>query len=390
MKEWLKFFTDKRFLIPVIFVICFELLLQSGIYTPFLRKNSYAANVNRIINHVVDMKKVHDPDIIVLGTSVAYQGLSMRILQDRLNAKGLKIQSIAIPGSELIVQELVTQKVLKEFKNVKLLIYVAEVTMPWVSQRGFYLPTLAMIGEFSKIDFLPMLIEYEYTYKYDDIAYLLFKSIAYRRDLKDFITDPGKRLKHISKASNNPNLKFYDFENEYYEKISSYQITSMDDCIAKTKNWGNPPYPESSPEHKKAVFETCDLALVTQKYLLPTKQTKTADTPETELYFRRLQKVFSHYQNQNIKILTIFAPYSHIIKEIGGNEKMDVWNRKLAEVLKTENPPMADFQNIFTGKDSNAYCYDTIHLNHQGMELFSESLAEYLDKNIEKIISKKE
>jgi hypothetical protein len=50
---------------------------------------------------------------------------------------------------------LVSEKILKEFPNVKLLIYVGEVTMPWVSQTGLGLPTLAMISEFSRVDVVP-------------------------------------------------------------------------------------------------------------------------------------------------------------------------------------------------------------------------------------------
>jgi hypothetical protein len=166
MTEFNKFYKDKRFYFPILAFLLFELILETGIYTSLLKKNSYAANINRITNHVISKKQIHDPDILILGTSVAYQGLSTRILQEKINATGLKIQSIAIPGSELIVQHLVSEKLLKEFPNVKLLIYVGEVTMPWVSQTGLGLPTLAMISEFSRVDVVPLLNEFEYTSKF--------------------------------------------------------------------------------------------------------------------------------------------------------------------------------------------------------------------------------
>ena len=162
MIEFNKFYKDKRFYILILVIFLFELCLQTGIYKPLLKKRSYAANVNLITDHIIDKKEEHDPDILIIGTSVAYQGLSLPILQNKIQDTGYKIQSVAIPGSELIVQSLAVEKVLREFKNVKLVIYVGEITMPWVSKTDLTLPTLAMIGEFDKTDFLPKIIDFEY------------------------------------------------------------------------------------------------------------------------------------------------------------------------------------------------------------------------------------
>ena len=369
--EFHKFYKDKRFYIPILVLLCFELILQTGVYKPYLKKNSYAANINRITDHVIAQKKHHDPDILILGTSVAYQGLSPRILQEKLTPLGLKIQSIAIPGSELIVQDLATQKVLRELQKVKLLIYVGEITMPWVAQENLGLPTLAMIGEFEKSIFWNLPKEYNYNVLFEDYVYLFSKSIAYRRDFRDFFTDPAKRFKHISRSKKHPNLNFYDFENNHTEKMSSYKITSLEDCIEKTKEWYSPPYPENSNEdHKKAIFDTCDLASKTT--------TEAQRTSKTKLYFERLSKLYKHYQNKNIKILNIFAPYSYTMKHLGGKQRLQVWQEELEKILGQENVHIADFQDIFQNEDSNEYCYDTIHLNKQGMERFSNVLGNYL------------
>ncbi|MCE9499986.1 MAG: SGNH/GDSL hydrolase family protein, partial [Leptospira sp.] len=197
MTEFNKFYKDKRFYIPVIVILVFELLLQLGVYTPFLKKNSYASNVNRITNHVLSKQPELDPDILILGTSVAYQGLSVRILNEKLKSTGLKVQSIAIPGSELIVQDMAVEKVLPKFKNVKLVIHVGEITMPWVSQTELNLPTLAMIAEFNRIEAVRKSFENEYNIRGEDIFYILFRSIAYRRDMREFFLDPGKRIKYL-------------------------------------------------------------------------------------------------------------------------------------------------------------------------------------------------
>ena len=394
MNEFNKFYKDKRFYLPILILIFFELILETGIYTPFLKKNSYAANINRITNHVLSNRINHNPDILVLGTSVAFQGLSPKILQEIIEPTGLKVQSIAIPGSELIVQHLASKRLLEEFKDVKYLIYVGEVTMPWVSQTGLGLPTLAMISEFPRMSVLPLLSEFEYGskfkiplidhefithYGFSDVSYILFKSIAYRRDFNDFILDPGKRIKYISRDRKNPNNNFYYFENQSTERMSSYNFQSLEDCVNQTKDYTNPPYPENSnSDHKKAIYDTCALSISTIQLLSPVESAPVADTDSTRLYFKRLQWVLENYTSRDIKVLTVFAPYSYTMGKIGGERKMQVWKREVSSILKENNAGILDLQDLFQSEDSNLYCYDTIHLNNDGMKKFSKALGEFL------------
>ncbi len=398
MTEFNLFYKDKRFYLPILIFILFELFLNLGIYTPYLKKNSYAANINRISNHVVAQKENHDPDILLLGTSVAYEGLSPKILQESIDSTGLKIQSIAIPGSELIVQHLVSKKLLKEFPKVKYLIYVGEVTMPWVSQTGLGLPTLAMISEFPRLEVIPLLNEFEYvsnfkipvlekefstSYGFSDMSYILFKSIAYRRDINDLILDPGKRIKYISRDRSNPNTNFYYYENSHPEKMSSYQFQDLNDCVNKTRDFNNPPFPENSNiDHKKAIYDTCSLSIHTIRELEPAMNASSADTLSTKLYFKRLKYVFDNYTRKDIQILTVFAPYSYTMGKIGGKPKMEVWNREIDNLLKEKNAGILDLQDLFDGSDSNEYCYDTIHLNQAGMEVFSRALGKHIFREI--------
>ena len=360
MTEFNKFYKDKRFYIPILVLIGFELLFQlcAGFYRPFLKKKSYAANINQIIGHITEKKQNHEPDILIVGTSVAYQGLSLPSLQEKIKDTGYKIQSVAIPGSELIVQSLAVEEVLKEFKNVKLVIYVGEITMPWVSKTDLTLPTLAMVNEFDKISALKKVVEFDYDsgkgwgyfLHYDDWAYLFFKSIAYRRDLNDFLVDPGKRLKYISRKNANPNLNFYEYDNDRTEKMSDYQILNLEDCFNKTHPFdNNHPIPvTSNPDHRKAIWDTCWVA----KYSTNV-QTRT---PETELYFKRLASIYSHIQKKNIKIINIFAPYSNAIEsQLGGAGRVQVWKEEL-EKINPPNPILVDFRNVFYGKNGDEYC----------------------------------
>ena len=369
MTEFGKFFRTKTFLIPVGVIVAMELLLQAGCYSPFLKKNSYAANVNRILNHVIDKKDVLDPEILVFGTSVGYQGLSVPRLNQRLAPH--KINSIAIPGSELIVQELAVRKALKNFDNIKTVIHVMELTMPWVNKNELALPTLAMIAEINRPLALQKIYEYEYDVRRDDVGYIMLRSVAYRRDMKDVFFNGDKRLKDFVKSVREGNDNYYDYENSYTEAISMYSPVDLKDCQAKTGPANTDPIPAgSNKHHKKALYDTCSLGLVTR--------IKSTATPESEEYFRRLKLLYAPLQEKNIRIINVFAPYSDIISHLGGPERLQHWRENLERILGPENTTVIDMQYIFRGKNSGEYFYDLIHLNKKGMLEFSDRLADEL------------
>lgn len=53
MKEYIAFIKDSKFWIPVLILVGLEIVMQFGCYRPFLKKNSYAANVSRITDHTL-------------------------------------------------------------------------------------------------------------------------------------------------------------------------------------------------------------------------------------------------------------------------------------------------------------------------------------------------
>ncbi len=397
-----QFYKDKRFWMPILVLVLFELFLQTGIYKPMLKKNSYAANINNILGHVIEKKDVHNPEILIVGTSVAYQGLSLKTLQEKINGKGYKIQSASIPGSELIIQDLAIEKILRELDRVKLIVYVGEITMPWVSQTHLTLPSLGMLGEFSRLDSFPNLVEFGYKtfvpkdnpsfferhkanfmikkIDYDDWAFLVFDSIKYRRDIGNFLKDPTVRIRYVKNKYLSPNENFYEYENQNQQKMSSYSIKNLDDCVQKTNpNTNKDPIPSDSDfNHKKAIYDTCALS----KYTSP-EQNRTA---ETNLYFKRLAIIYKKIKEKNIKIINVFAPYSQVIdNNLGGAGRLQVWKEEL-EKLNGPNAEVMDFRNAFSGLDSDAYCYDVIHLNQKGAELFSNALGDYLVKNLDRLM----
>ena len=263
------------------------------------------------------------------------------------------------------------EKVLQKFKNVKMVVHVVEVTMPWVQQKNLSLPTLAMISEFNRINAVKKLYDFRYEVKVDDLSYTLVRSFAYRRDLREFLLAPNERLKHVVRSLKKPNTKIADHENTQKEKVSSYPISNLDECINKTDVVANKdPIPAGSNFfHKKAVWDTC--------YLAKNTTTETNKTESTDLYFYRLSILYQFLKERNIKVINVFAPYSSLLSVLGGKERMQFWEQELKKINGQDHIIM-DMQNIFDVSKNGDYCYDLIHLNYFGMMEFSKALGEFL------------
>lgn len=380
-KEYILFFKDKRLWVVILVLFIFELLLQLGFYKPFLKKNSYAANVNRITGHAVKMKHQLDPDILILGTSVAFEGLSVRILNEILEETGLKVQSLAIPGSELVVQYRVVERFLKEFPKTKLILHVMEAGMPWVDRNELVLPTLAMLSELGNFQAIPTVYDFEYIVTPQDLGYLIFKSIAYRRDMKDFLSEPHERIKFLGREWKEPNTKPWDYENHHTETVSAYNVRTVDECLEKTNPNNRDPIPTGSTErHKKMLYDTCKLSKDTTD--------ETGKTERTDRYFRRMAKIYQLIPKEKIKVIHVFAPYSEIIYHFGKERRMPIWkeelNRVTKEVLGYNQADIIDLESLLDGPNNGDFCFDLIHLNQRGMEVFSKALGEILKKRYEK------
>ena len=91
MREVLKFFGDIRFYAPIVFIILFELFLQSGAYAYIQKPRSAAKNVLNIVKY--GKKSKLKPNLLVLGTSVAFEGVNLQLLNQKLKANNMRAQS---------------------------------------------------------------------------------------------------------------------------------------------------------------------------------------------------------------------------------------------------------------------------------------------------------
>ncbi|TGL62551.1 hypothetical protein [Leptospira jelokensis] len=376
-KETLLFLQDKKIITVVLFLFVFETILQLGAYKSYLKKNSYASNINRVTEHVTSHKNELNPNILIVGTSVAFEGISVRILNEKLAPLGWKTQSIAIRGSELIVQHRILEEYLDEFPDVKIILHVMEPGMPWVDRKNAVEPTLAMLSELGNFKAIPSLHEFEYELDVSNYLFLLFKSIAYRKDMSDLIINFNERIKSISRTSKNPNLNPWDYENDHPESIDEYNLTSVDDCLNRLALHLPIDIPKgSNQDHRRMLYETCNVAAVVPK--------DTGKTESTERYFRRLTKMYEFIGKRKIHIYNIFAPYSDVIRKTNDENRMKVWYDGLTNALKANQSLDAiDLQDSL-GEKNGEYCFDLIHLNEKGMIQFSNVLAKELEKKLGK------
>lgn len=364
MKEYILFLKDKSVVSAIIIILLIEASMQFGCYNKLLKKSSYASNVNRITDHVLSKKNELDPDILIMGTSLAYEGISLKQLNEKLKPLHLKAQSIAIPGAELLVQQLAVEKVLTEFKNVKYIIHVNEAEMPWTVGTILSTPTLAMASEFNRIREVEKIKEDEYTISMQEYFYIVLKLWAYRHDLADFILNPEKRIKDISRARTIYEENLYAYENKNQESLELYAFHDLDSAIELTKN--NAPIANGSNQyHKDAIYKTCKLAKETNVTL--------DETPSTLLFKKRLTNFYSVLRKKNIKIINVFPPLSIYLGHFQHKKRIEFWKEKYKIILGTG---ILDLTDCIPKENNASYYYDIVHANQKGMKIFTDTLGE--------------
>lgn len=326
---------------------------------------------------MINQKENLNPNILIVGTSIAFEGISIRLLNEKLTPLGWKTQSIAIRGSELIVQHRILEEYLDQFPDVKIILHVMEPGMPWVDRKTAVEPTLSMLSELGNFKAIPTLREFEYDLNFSNYLYMVFKSIAYRKDMSDLVINFNERIKTIVRTNKNPNLNPWDYENDHPESIDEYNLTSVNDCIDRLALHLPIEIPNgSNPDHRRMLFETCNVANVVPK--------DTNATENTERYFRRMTKMYNFIGQKKIHIYNIFAPYSDVIRNTNDENRMKVWYDGLTKSLKDfQTLDAIDLQDSL-GEKNGEYCFDLIHLNEKGMVKFSNILAKELEKKLGK------
>lgn len=373
MKIYIQFFKDRSLLTALFVLLCIEMILQTGVYKSVLKKNSYASNVNRITDHPISQKKNLEPNILIVGTSIAYEGISLTLLNEKLKPHGYAAQSVAVPGADLMVQDLSLRKNLEHFPGIKYILHINEIQMPWVVNQKYPSDAaLSMISEFNKTDALKKLSEDEYHLGPYQIVYVLSRLFAYRKDLGEFFLGPDKRLKDAGKMrKEKKEAGLYSYENKYTPSMSLYSFSNLNECI-KVTSVGSKIPAGSDDYHRDAIFRTCTLAKAAN---LPLEKNEN-----TELYKKRLKNMYKYSLEKGIKVINVFPPLPVYLDEDSLPERIRFWKNEYSDILSS---PLLDLSGSIPRSGNSDYYYDMIHLNRKGMEKFTYSIA---DSFIEQII----
>ncbi|GIX42654.1 MAG: hypothetical protein KatS3mg129_2387 [Leptospiraceae bacterium] len=361
-KELKRFFTHPLFFIPILIPFLLEIILRIGLYDSLLKPLSYAANIKRI-QHIIKYSSI-DPQILIIGTSVPYQGLLLDHLNQKAN-NNIIFQSIATQGAYLTTQTMLLKYTLKHRENIKYMIHFADLDFPWQERYDIELANRSMLAQFPINETISLLKQNQYKLKIEDYRFFYIKILTYQNDLRDFLLNPYGRLKSITRFKKQFNPDYAFINNNYYS-IGVYG-TTIEECIQNAFK-GIPYFDKNKKQitdepHRTAVLDTCRMANY-DPYKEPGRATWEY------LFYIRLKNLYQFAINHNIKIITILPPYSIFMKYARDDKKANFW----IQTIKKIHPEIIirDHRFVLDDKNNLFYFYDTIHLNRIGAEKYTE------------------
>lgn len=370
---WLKFIRTPVFWGPLSFFLILEGCMQLGLYKPFLSP-SYAHNVNRIVN-VMEQTSVK-PEAVILGTSVAYQG----ILTPELNKELKKyngaptVQNAATEGAMLETQHAIFNRIIDNLPDVRTVIHIAEWNFAWTARYELETANRSMLSQLPRLQVLPLLDEYKVRLNPDDYTYFFIKSVTYKSDMRDFILDPLDRVKYIGRRLREKEQN-YVYVNQHKYALSVYGRT-LNQCIENaTKDTPMPVdengNPLSDKLHRRTAIQTCHIAKHNLRNI--------GGAPQwNHLFFERLKLFHNSMRERNIKVFTVFAPYAEMLPDHGDDTPLYLWQDMLGRIYGDENYELIDLRYMLDGPDNADYFYDVIHLNESGARRFTHELGNRL------------
>lgn len=369
MKAIVSILKDPRIYVPIGFLVLFELFMQTGLYRGLMQPRSYADNVNRILKLAGTTR---DPSALIIGTSVAYQGVQVPYLNQLLEKDGIVVESGACEGAKLETQHLIMRALLARMPNVKTVIHFVEASHPSTARDHQDLANRSMVAQFPRSETLHVLHGHNYHLTYSDYLFFYIRTLTYQKDFRDFVLDPLDRFKGIGRRRREVNAGIV-YENKYDYKLSAFPAKNAQECIESSMKADIAAMGKgvTDEHHRKAVLQTCQL--VVQDPLNGPGHAQWA-----ALYFKRLQFTYKDITDRGIKVIVVFTPYAQLIQDLNAEYRMKVWNEGLSSAVAPENLKTIDLRHALDGPNNSDYYYDTIHLNRQGATLLTESLAEKL------------
>ena len=371
LRALLLYAKDPRFYVPVAVLIAVELFMQFG-YRDYLDPQSYADNINRITATVKSSQI--KPDLLVLGTSVAYQGIQVRALNERLGPLGITAQSGACQGAKLMTQHAIYRSLRSDLPKLKYVVLVSEVSFPWTARRHIDEPNLSMISQLPRRVAYGITADYGMKLAFPEHLYLNVRSITYRRDLRAFALSPLKRLKRLHRRNLEPPSP-YVYENREIFRMSAYKAQSLDECMENARRGIPPRGPDgqmiTDRHHRNAVLQTCAVGR-------DDPMSHPGGPQWTRLFFNRLALMHAEIRRDGSIPIVVFMPYSDLIRDLNADHRLTVWKNYLGRMYGKDEFHLLDLRRSLDGPRNGDYYYDTIHLNSYGAARFTEILSRHL------------
>lgn len=191
----MSFFAHYRFWLPFVILLCVELFFQSGLYEPLVKRESFVGKTIQAKQAVstIGSSRVN---FVTLGDSKARLGLNHTELLRASQGHGLLHINLSINGAHLLAYKKMVEWIRKDFPNVK----------------GVFIGVNAhaVIGEFDPVYELPVIqpfrrlgdfieVERRIPFKANELdTYGTYSALfLYRKDIKDFIKNPLKRIEGL-------------------------------------------------------------------------------------------------------------------------------------------------------------------------------------------------
>lgn len=371
MSDLVKFLRDPRFFAPFAIVLAFEVFLQSGLYARLLEPNSYAANVRHIMR-TTEASEVR-PNVLILGTSVAYQGVNLPYLNELVKDTGLVVQSAACQGCMVETQYALYRTLGPELPGVRAVLHFGETALAWKARHKLDTANRSMLAQFPRRTTFDILQRLQFDLEPWDYVYYNVRSATYQADLRDFTLAPLTRIKVLTRFERKRRFD-YPYVNEYDYSMAVFGAKDLDDCAKKA----SAPHPEliaqnlTDRHHQNAVFQTCEIARW------------EAQVPElggvqwNALFFSRLDQFYDEVYGDQRMVITAFPPYSDLVLHLNEDRRKAVWERELAKIHGERPYRLIDMRRSLDGPLNQTYYYDLLHLNEAGARAWTEQIAKEL------------
>lgn len=371
---------DARLWIPLVVLLGFELIMQTGVYRHMLRPDTFAYNVNRV-RRIIKSSPIQ-ANTLVLGTSVPYQGILLPQLNASLADTGMVVQSAATEGAKIETQYLIYRDLAATNKQIKTIIFVADMSLAWKHRFGLDTSNRDMVAQFSRLEIFNTLDILQYRLRPQDYTYFLFRSLTYKKDLRDFVLDPPYRFKKINRELREQS-PLYPHTNTNIYSMGGLGVVDLPTCIvrasrkelhmdAKEKVHDETGKEVSNLHHQRGVVRTCQQAGF-EIYLKSLGITEWRD-----LYFERLRTVFAQIQKDGKKIIVVYPPYSNLVDPVNADPRAAIWQKHIHSICKPGLCKQIDTRHDLDGPRNLFYYYDILHLNQTGAEFWTGKLSLHL------------